>query len=187
MSTSLYPIQIAKSLSLELGETVGARAFFELVEAEREGLGEWFDWPEKVRDVEDAALFLRHAQVFTRGGQQYLLFLRYEERLAGSVGLVRIDKKNQTAELGYWLRSDLQGKGLITSACQWLVGKAFEDLELYRLELKIAEQNKGSIRTASKLGFKKEGILRSALYRNGVRKDLLLYSLLKKEWKLKNK
>jgi ribosomal-protein-serine acetyltransferase len=84
----------------------------------------------------------------------------FDGAVIGSVGINRFDPMLATANLGYWLRSDMTGRGLMTEAGAAVVEFAFADLGLHRLELHAAPGNVGSVRVAEKLGFKKMGVLR---------------------------
>lgn len=74
--------------------------------------------------------------------------------LNGYVPLIR------RAEMGYWLRSDLARRGLMTEAASAVVEFGFEDVGLHRIELRAAPGNAASIRIAEKLGFRREGRVR---------------------------
>lgn len=72
------------------------------------------------------------------------------------------DPLHSNYEMGYWLRSDLCGRGLMTEAAKAIVEFAFVDLKIHRVELHAGTENHASIRVAQKLGFKREGVLREA-------------------------
>jgi RimJ/RimL family protein N-acetyltransferase len=60
-----------------------------------------------------------------------------------------------------------------------LCGYAFEDLALERLELFTDPDNLASQRVAGKVGFRREGVLRShLLHPDGRRRDSVMFSLL---------
>lgn len=73
-------------------------------------------------------------------------------RLLGEVGLDRIDYGQGGAELSYWIRRDLRGRGLATTAASILACFAFRELELVQLRIRVAADNPASARVARKLG-----------------------------------
>ncbi|WP_461615813.1 GNAT family N-acetyltransferase [Clostridium sp. Marseille-QA1073] len=73
-------------------------------------------------------------------------------------------------------------KGYGSEALRLLIDYSFRELNLYRLQLTVFSYNTSAIKTYEKLGFKKEGVYREAIYRDNNRYDMYLYGLLKKEW-----
>ncbi|WP_454053291.1 GNAT family N-acetyltransferase [Clostridium sp. Marseille-Q7071] len=73
-------------------------------------------------------------------------------------------------------------KGYGSEALKLLIDYSFRELNLHRLQLTVFSYNTSAIKTYEKLGFKKEGVYREAIYRDNNRYDMYLYGLLKKEW-----
>jgi RimJ/RimL family protein N-acetyltransferase len=85
----------------------------------------------------------------------------------------------QTGHVGYWIASEARGRGVCTAALRALARWALEDLGLGRVELLTDPDNIGSQRVAEKVGFRREGVLRSHLvHRDGRRRDSVMFSLL---------
>jgi RimJ/RimL family protein N-acetyltransferase len=75
-----------------------------------------------------------------------------------------------------------RGQGYGTEALRLAVRFAFEELNLHRLEITVFSYNRRAITVYEKLGFRHEGTHREFLYRDGLRHDMLLYGLLRREW-----
>lgn len=90
----------------------------------------------------------------------------------------RIDREAETAELGYVVVPEARGRGVATEALRLLTEFAFAELELVRLELLIAVHNEGSKVVAQRAGYVREGVLRSAYFKQGRREDTELWSRL---------
>jgi RimJ/RimL family protein N-acetyltransferase len=85
----------------------------------------------------------------------------------------------RTGHIGYWMAAEARGKGTCTAALRALCRWALDDLALERLELLTDPENVGSQRVAEKVGFRREGVLRShLLHRDGRRRDSVMFSLL---------
>lgn len=69
----------------------------------------------------------------------------------------------------------------------WFAGKlivafGFEELNLNRIMLTVSEPNEGAIRAYKNAGFKLEGKMRQACYRDNQFHDKLMMSILRQEW-----
>ncbi len=97
--------------------------------------------------------------------------------LVGSIGL-RVGK-SASGSVGYWCAREARGRGITTRALRRLCRFGLEDLSLERLELTTDVENLSSQRVAEKVGFQREGVLRSHLrHPDGFRRDSVLFSLL---------
>lgn len=85
---------------------------------------------------------------------------------------------NERASVGYWLLEPARGRGLAGRAVHLISRFAFEEAQRERLELYVEPWNQASWRTAERLGFRREGLMRGFQKIGGERRDLLLYSLL---------
>lgn len=98
--------------------------------------------------------------------------------LVGRAGIQRLDLHEGLAELAYWVVPAARGRGVATAAAGAVIDWSFEQLGLHRLELTHAVDNVASCRTAAKLGFTFEGVMRQhALHLDGWH-DMHLHSLL---------
>lgn len=110
----------------------------------------------------------------------FTIFL--DEQVAGNISLTGYEALADLAEIGYWLRSDLCGRGLMTEAAGAVVDFGFDHVGCHRVELRAAESNVGSIRVAEKVGFVREGLLREANRApDGGRYNMHLFGLLASE------
>jgi RimJ/RimL family protein N-acetyltransferase len=99
-------------------------------------------------------------------------------RLVRRAGIQRIDLHEGLAEVAYWVVPDARGRGVATTAASAVINWAFDQIGFHRLELTHATVNHASCRTASKLGFTFEGVMRQqGLHLDGWH-DMHLHSLL---------
>lgn len=98
--------------------------------------------------------------------------------VVGSIGM-RVSEQTRTGHIGYWCARDARGRCITTRALRLLCEHAFDDLALERLELFTDPDNIASQRVAGKVGFQREGVLRShLLHPDGRRRDSVMLSLL---------
>ena len=158
-----------------------AAAIFALVDANRAHLRRWLPWVDGASDVGTIHEFLRGVLARIADGTSLELLIEHDGQLAGISGFRTIDAANRSAEIGYWLREDFGGRGIMTAACRALVRHGFETLGLNRISLAAAVENARSRRVAERLGFRLEGISREPewLYDHFV--DHAVYALLRGE------
>ena len=151
-----------------------------LVEAKNVSLPElakWMAWADS-EDASGTLEFAVRSEAAWAQGVANNFCMIYEGRVAGNIGLDQINPMIGSCMLGYWIRSDLAGRGLMTEAATRIVEHAFDTVGLHRIELHAALDNAASIRVAEKLGFQRRGILRDGTYAAGAWMDVYVYDLL---------
>jgi RimJ/RimL family protein N-acetyltransferase len=125
---------------------------------------------------DDAREFLEHV---TRelDDQLNLAMTRVDDgSVIGSITIWIV--KHGVAEFGYWTVREARGQGYTPRALRLFSRWALDELKLPRLQLGTIPGNTASERVAEKVGFSREGVLRSYLDQRGERRDVLMWSLL---------
>ena len=100
----------------------------------------------------------------------------------GNVYLTGINYINRTAESHILIgEKDFWGQGYGKEALIEILKYGFEERGLNRIEAHINADNIASLRMHEMCGYKKEGVLRQAIYKNGRFKDVVVMSILKGE------
>ena len=102
--------------------------------------------------------------------------------VVGALGAHWASQPNGTMELGYSIAEPYWGRGLVAEAARAVVRYVFTEYAVERLQARVIVGNDASERVLRKLGFTREGVLRSAELRRGRYWDLAVYSLLRGEW-----
>jgi RimJ/RimL family protein N-acetyltransferase len=89
-----------------------------------------------------------------------------------------IDRETLTAELGYAVAPAARGRGVAVEALRQLTEWAFGELGMRRLELLISVDNAASKKVAERCGYVREGVLRSAYFKQGRRENTEIWSRL---------
>ena len=98
-------------------------------------------------------------------------------RVVGSIGM-RVNEL-ATGHIGYWCAPGARGRGVTTRALRLVSRFGLDELGVGRLELITDPDNAASQRVATKVGFRREGVLRSHLvHPDGRRRDSVMFSLL---------
>ena len=102
----------------------------------------------------------------------------------GNVYLTGIDYVNRKATSHILIGNhDYWNGGYGTEAMHLLLNYAFNYKNLRRIEAIVLEANIGSCKRHEKLGYKREGLLRESVYKDGCYKNQVYYALLKSEYK----
>ena len=88
----------------------------------------------------------------------------------------------QSGSLGYFVSAAANGRGLATAAVRELVGVAFGDLRLHRVEAGTLLHNTGSQRVLERNGFVRYGVAPAYLNIAGSWQDHALYQVLNPDW-----
>lgn len=125
-----------------------------------------------------AAEFVEKAAGWWRDGVECTWAIRTPQELVGMIGLHRIAAGS--AEIGYWLARPARGRGHLAEAARAVVDWGFspDGLALERIEWRAVVGNEPSARSAQRLGFRYEGLLRQALAGADGRDDAWIAGLL---------
>lgn len=133
---------------------------------------------------ETAAKFIRRSQRTWRAkkGFDFGVILKETGRVIGVTGLKNVDHKSSCAEIGYWLGKNYWRRGLATEAVRLVLKFGFKELKLHRIYAHTFEKNIASRQVLEKCGFRIEGIMREALFKQNRRHNMLNYGILKREF-----
>lgn len=139
----------------------------------------WMAWAHPAYNEVDAAEWVRRASRAFSDGQEFQFVMREVATgaLLGSVGLNGIDRLNQWANLGYWIRTSQQGRGFVTRATRLVSDFGLTELNLGRIEILAAVDNHRSQAVATRAGALREGVLRRRLRVGEVVQDAVVFSI----------
>ena len=142
----------------------------------------WFGWASGSTRPAVKEYIQSAEEAMALGSAWHYVILLWSGKLAGRVGLSEIDTVNRSAELGYMLRTDTEGNGIMTEAARALLAHAFETGHLHRVVAYADCENERSQRVLARLGFQPEGVVRHMSYHPGRGwRDHVSYSLLEGE------
>ena len=116
------------------------------------------------------------------GEEAYAFAIDAGGEAVGSIQLTRQGNiHRRTAELGYYVVRRLWGSGVCTEAVRQICRFAFENTDLLRVYAEPFADNAASCRVLEKAGFRLEGVMRRNAVKNGVVRDMRLYSLVRED------
>ncbi len=117
------------------------------------------------------------------GDNKVHLMISYEGERRGVISLMDIDMERGNAEIGLWISSEEQGKGIGTEASRLMTDYGFKELRLHRIFARVFEHNPASARVWEKLGYEEEGVMREHGFIDGDYQNLRIYGILREEWR----
>ncbi len=139
------------------------------------------------RSVEDSESFLRLAlEGYERGDfGGWGVVLKDSGAFVGTCGMdAGYAPEHARAELGYVLSREHWGKGLMPEAVRAVIRFGFGRMGLNRVQARCIAENAASVRVMEKAGMTYEGTLRESEFIRGAYRDMKLYSILRRGYRL---
>lgn len=178
----MFRREIRDGFFLRLLEEKHAEAIFEIVDRERAYLREWLPWVDRTGQPADTLQFIKSTREQFANNDGLTAGIWHANEYAGTVGTHKIDWLNRKVEIGYWIASKFQRRGIVSEACRALIDHAFEEWELNRVEIHCAPANTKSCAIPKRLGFEFEGVLRQAQLIDGRYLDTNVFAMLAADW-----
>ena len=133
-------------------------------DAVRESLDDlrpWMAWARVMPSVAEQETYAREAALRFRNREDLALWLfrKSDGLFVGGSGLHNISWDVPRFEIGYWVRTSLQGQGYVTEAVKGIAAMAFDKLNATRLEIRCDANNVRSAAVAQRAGFTLEARL----------------------------
>ena len=178
----MFLYKIDEDVALKLIELKDAERVFELTNNSRAYLREWLPWLDFTTKLDDTKGFINICLKGYFENKSMNTVILFKGEIVGVAGFNEINWSNKTGYIGYWLGEEYQGNGIMTKVARALVDYAFKELNLNKVEIRVATENRKSRGIPEKLGFVKEGSIRQAewLYDHYV--DHVVYGMLTEEW-----
>lgn len=143
-----------------------------------EELRPWMPWAQQAPSVEESETVARRkaAAWLTREDLMLTLWRKSDGLYVGGSGLHRINWEVPCVEIGYWVRTSLQGQGYITEAVRGITHFAFLHLKAQRIEIRCDARNTRSAAVAGRAGYTLEAQLHNHMRgTDGTLRDTLIF------------
>lgn len=173
------PIETERLLLLPVDPSDGPELWF-AVNGSRAFLQRWLPWVQFHTDPGASARFAEACAADWDQGRalRFVIRERSSRTLSGIVGLESCVHMHRSCELGYWLRREATGRGLMTEASNGCIDFAFRHMGTHRIRVAAATDNHPSLSVIGRLGFRFEGIARQAEWCDGRWLDHATFALL---------
>ena len=178
----MFTLKVDHEIELQVLQRHHALKLFQLVEENRAHLREWLPWVDSIVSPFDFENLISIWLNQFADNSAYNLGILYKGGIVGAIGIHQIDWYNKMASFGYYLAKNAEGYGVISRSCKALLNYAFYELGLNRIEIRCGVKNKKSRAIPERLSFVKEGTIRDGELLNGYYHDIIIYSMLAREW-----
>jgi RimJ/RimL family protein N-acetyltransferase len=146
-----------------------APRLFAAARASIAAVGPWMSWLHAGYALRDAEEWIRrcHDGWAADADREFGIFDPATGDVWGAVGINQRNRVHGFANLGYWVRAGLWGRGIATAAARLAAAHAIDALSLARLEIVVRVDNAASRRVAEKAGAVLEGIARHRIATGG--------------------
>ncbi|MEY9096726.1 GNAT family N-acetyltransferase [Paenibacillus sp. RC84] len=132
----------------------------------------------------EARQFVEQVILGSGTSKSYMILDKPSGRPIGITSLIQLDYKNRSAECILDIgEKEFWGKGYGNESLRMLLDYAFLELNLHRVSLRVFAFNDKAVALYEKIGFKREGVSRQAVFREGNWHDILHMGILQEEYK----
>jgi len=178
----MFRVSIRENAYLQVMEERHAEAVYSVVDNDREHLRRWLPWVDRTTEPEYTRKFIQGALEQFARNEGFSAAIWVGGRVAGGIGFHKLDWQYKNVEMGYWISSEFERRGIVTDASRALIHHAFTEWKLNRVEIRCATRNLRSAAIPKRLGFTLEGTLREAQLLSDGYHDLHVFGMLAKEW-----
>jgi RimJ/RimL family protein N-acetyltransferase len=148
-------IEVRAGLQLRRQGPDDAVAIAEAITASLPELQQWMPWAsaEPTTDPDFQRRRLEEAHSLWDEGSEFVYVIVLEGTVAGAMGL-HARRGPGALEIGYWLRSDLIGRGIVTACAEALTTVALSLAEITQVEIHCDEANTRSAGIPQRLGYR---------------------------------
>lgn len=173
------PLETARLLLHPLDAT-DTRDLWAAVDVSRKDLEPWLPWVPFNTDLDSSGRYAEASASDWDAARACRFSIRDKQtrRFLGVIGLESFAHLHESVELGYWLRTDSTGRGLMTEAGRSVLDWAFGSVNAHRVRVAAATDNHPSLAVIGRLGFRFEGIARQAERCNARWLDHAVFALL---------
>ena len=101
-----------------------------------------------------------------------------EDEIIGTCSILEVDESAKRCEIGFALREDRWGRGIMTMAANRMIEFIDHELGMREIVAECEAENAASIRLLERLGLVRVEVKENEVEREGAMRDILVYKLI---------
>jgi len=138
--------------------------FFNLINNNRSRLEDFFAGTvSKTKNLEDSIAYCSviEQRINDKNYFPFVIISKEENKFIGLIDVKNIDWNVPKAEIGYFIDSNYEGKGVISKSLGYVIKHLIQTYQFKKLLCRVNSKNQGSINVAIKNNFQLEGTIRN--------------------------
>lgn len=171
-------LEVEDNLVIESLDVKFAKEMFDVVDKNRLRLKKFLGWLDNIKTANDEEDYIKglNKEIITN------FVIKFDNAVVGTVDFHDYNVNEKSADIGYWIDIDFEGKGIITKCCKRLIKYGFDELGLKNIIIHCDVQNIKSENVAKKLDFDFVKIVKNHCNLYGVWSDSKEYLLTKDKY-----
>ncbi|MEO7715260.1 MAG: GNAT family N-acetyltransferase [Capsulimonas sp.] len=137
-----------------------AQDVYDAIERSRDNFSRWFVWSRESNLTSVQQNIRETISAMIAGTEWHYAIFDKEEGFCGRIGLSTINHDIRSAELGYWLSEEFQGRGLMSEAVRTMLMLVFCGGESFQINAYADTENTASQRVLTKCGFREIDVIK---------------------------
>lgn len=132
------------------------------------------------KSLDEAQVFINkiNRSIANNESLYWVLSLKPEKELIGTICLWNIQKEHSRAEIGFELLTEFRGNGFMHEAFAAVLDYGFQTMKLHSFEAVVNPANTASVKVLEKINFIREGYFKENTFYNESFQDTAVYSML---------
>lgn len=155
----MFSRKINDELFLTLVQPSFAKDYLRIIESNQADFARFLAWATSELNEDFFLNYVTRSLHSYADGTALPCSIIYRDKLVGNIDFHQINSSLEKARIGYWLDPDFRGRGIISKSVQSLIHIGFNEMDMSKIEIWTAIENKHSCAVAERLGFIQEGII----------------------------
>lgn len=164
-------IKIDENIYLRELRIEDAQDIFNAIDVNRHYFERWLPFVPFTKTVNDSLDYI----LSVLNSKELVYTIRNNNEFLGIIGFKETNPETKITELGYWLKEEFQGKGIITKSTKILCDNAFNEREINRILIKVEVGNNKSKAIPERLGFNLQSIDKETFCYNKIVESYVFY------------
>ncbi|MER3127043.1 GNAT family protein [Bacillus pumilus] len=113
----MFTYAVTKELTLASLQLDDADNLLKLIQENEAHLGQWLPWVHQCKTIEDVKMFIQSTQTLYNDQKGLEAGIKLNGQL---IGVFRLTINHKIGNIGYWIRQDAQGQGIVTTIVKYM-------------------------------------------------------------------